>query len=274
MNTGKFLSFILCSLFILSCSHLPLIGKKEEKPLLPEEAYKKGEEALFKKDYKQAQTLFKNVLEQNPESKIVENARLNLAESYYNSGNYEEAIVIYEDYLKLYPLSPNSDYVLFKLGMSYWHLVKPPDRDQTNTVKAIETFKKLIQNYPFSPWVQEAKEKLKECEERLAENDIYVGKFYLKTGQFTSAETRFKEVMAKSSNKNLVAEANYLLCKTYEKKGEREKAISCHEELIKKHPAWEHIDKAENSLKKLQGKNKNIIDSVKNTIKEDLLGIY
>ena len=263
--------------FLSSCSYIPFIGsKKEEKEEVnPELTYKKAESALMKKDYKEAQELFKKVLEQAPDSKIVENTRLNLAESYYNSGDYEEAITVYEDYLKLYPLSPNSDYVMYKLGLCYYNLMRPPDRDQTYTLKAIETFKKLIENYPLSPWVGEARKKLKDCEERLAEHDIYVGKFYLKTEQYQSAENRFTQAMKKSENKNIKAEAKYLLCKTYEKKNEKDKAIKCYEELIRDYPGWDYIDKAEEELAILTGKKKsNIVENIKKEIKEDLLGIY
>ncbi|MGB9667537.1 MAG: outer membrane protein assembly factor BamD [Thermosulfidibacteraceae bacterium] len=273
----KFTLLISSVLLLSSCSYIPFIGSKEKpkEEENPEITYKKAEAALMKKDYKEAQQLFKKVLEQSPESRIVENTRLNLAESYFSSGNYEEAIAIYEDYLKMYPLSPNSDYVMYKLGLCYYNLMKPPDRDQTYTIKAIETFKKLTDNYPLSPWIQEAKKKLKECEERLAENDIYVGKFYLKTDQYQSAEIRFKRAIDKANSRNVKAEATYLLCKTYEKKKDKKEAIECYESLIKAYPGWEYVDVAEKELAELKGEKKEgIVESIKKKIKEDLLGIY
>jgi len=111
------ISFTGCSTIT---SHIPFIGKnksQEETENNPQKLYKEGESALFKKNYKQAEESFKRIIESNPEEELVKSARLGLAEAYYKNGDYEEAAAVYQDYLKLHPLSPNSDYVQFKLAM-------------------------------------------------------------------------------------------------------------------------------------------------------------
>jgi len=187
---------------------------------------------------------------------MVKSARLGLAEAYYKNGDYEEAAAVYQDYLKLHPLSPNSDYVQFKLAMCYYKLMLPPDRDQSYTLKAIEEFKKLIKLYPASPWIYKAKEKLAECEERLAQHDIYVGKFYFKVKEYKSAKTRFTWAFEKARNPQTAAEALYWLGKTYEKLGKREKALGCYEKILKEFGMWEDIDKAEEAIQALKNHKK------------------
>lgn len=90
---------------------------------------------------------------------MAESARLGLAESYYKNGDYEEAAAVYEDYLKLHPLSPNSDYVQFKLAMCYYKLMLPPYKDQTYTFKALEAFKKTPKTVSEKPMGCQGKRK-------------------------------------------------------------------------------------------------------------------
>ncbi|NPA15298.1 MAG: outer membrane protein assembly factor BamD, partial [Deferribacteres bacterium] len=163
---------------------------------------------------------------------------------------------VYQDYLKLHPLSPNSDYVQFKLAMCYYKLMLPPDRDQSYTLKAIKEFKKLIKLYPRSPWVIKAREKLAECEEHLAQHDIYVGKFYYKMKEYKSAKARFTWAFEKAKNPSTAAEALYWLGKTYEAMHKIKEAKKCYERVVKEFGMWEDVDKAEEALQDLEGKKK------------------
>ncbi len=261
----KIILLAVSAIFLMSCStldnvasHIPFVGKKKEQQeeSSPQELYKKGESALFKKNYKKAEESFKKIIESNPEEELVKSARLGLAEAYYKNGDYEEAAAVYQDYLKLHPLSPNSDYVQFKLAMCYYKLMLPPDRDQSYTLKAIEEFKKLIKLYPHSPWIPKAKEKLAECEEHLAQHDIYVGKFYYKVKEYKSAKARFTWAFQKARNPSTAAEALYWLGKTYEAMNKIEDAKKCYEKVVKEFGMWEDIDKAEEALEILNGKKK------------------
>lgn len=183
---------------------------------------------------------------------MAESARLGLAESYYKNGDYEEAAAVYEDYLKLHPLSPNSDYVQFKLAMCYYKLMLPPYKDQTYTFKALEAFKKLLKLYPRSPWAARAREKIAECQERLAQHDIYVGKYYFKVGKYKSAKMRFQWAYEKATNPSTAAEALYWLGRTYEAMGDKKKAMEYYEKVVKDFGMWENVDQAEEDLKALK----------------------
>ena len=233
-----------------SCSFFGLFGKKEEqqqdKPA--EQLYQEAQSALARKKYKEAEEKFKRILESGPQNQMAESARLGLAESYYKNGDYEEAAAVYEDYLKLHPLSPNSDYVQFKLAMCYYKLMLPPYKDQSYTFKALEAFRKLIKLYPRSPWAARAREKIAECEERLAQHDIYVGKYYFRVKKYKSAKMRFKWAYQKATDPSTAAEALYWLGRTYEALGEKEKAKECYEKVVKEFGMWEDVDKAQEAL--------------------------
>ena len=228
-------------------------GKKKENPTeSPEELYKSGEQALFSRKFGTAKERFKKLLESSPESEFSRTARLGLAEAYYRDGDYEEAAQAYQDYLELHPLSPNSDYVQYKLGMCYYKLMLPPDRDQSYTEKAIRAFEKLIRIYPTSPWALRGSQILKECRERLAQHDIYVGKFYYKVKEYKAAKLRFLSAYNQVKNGEVAAEALYWLGKTYEELGEKEKAMECYRKVVKEYGMWGDVDKAEDALEALK----------------------
>ncbi len=252
---------LLCSLFIASlasCSWFGIFGKEENGPqATPQSLFQQAQRALARKDYKEAEDKFKKLLEMSSQNRMAETARLGLAESYYKNGDYEEAAAVYEDYLKLHPLSPNSDYVQFKLAMCYYKLMLPPYRDQTYTFKALDAFKKLVKLYPRSPWVGRAREKISECEERLAQHDIYVGKYYFKVKKFKSAKMRFQWAFNKAANPETAAEALYWLGRTYEAMGNRKKAMECYAKVVKDFGMWENVDEAERALADLKAGRKH-----------------
>ena len=250
-------------LILIALILLPLIsgclfwgGDEKETTESPENLYKSGEQALFSRKFGTAKERFKKLLESSPESEFSRTARLGLAESYFRDGDYEEAAQAYKDYLKLHPLSPNSDYVQYKLGMCYYKLMMPPDRDQSYTLMAIESFDKLISIYPSSPWAIRGRQILHECKQRLAKHDIYVGKFYYKVKEYTAAQLRFQSAI-KEEQGETTAEALYWLGKTYEAQGEKNKAMECYQKVVKEYGMWGDVDKAEDALKDLKkGKKK------------------
>jgi outer membrane assembly lipoprotein YfiO len=71
------------------------------------------------------------------------------------------------------------------------------DRDQTETVKSIRSFEDFLRMYPNSTYSNEANENLKQSKILLAQNGIYIGKFYLKKNKWHEAACkRFKEIKA------------------------------------------------------------------------------
>jgi len=252
--------FFLALTAILFLSGCLFWGGKNSNTKEPsaEELYTKGEEALAKRKFGEAREQFKKLLESAPEGELSRTARLGLAEAYFRDGDYEEAAQVYKDYLDIHPLSPNSDYVQYKLGMCYYKLTLPPDRDQSYTLQAIDAFEKLLKLYPTSPWVFRATQLLKECRERMAQHDIYVGKFYFKVKEYKSAKLRFEAAYERIKTGETAAEALYWLGKTYEALEEKEKAKECYTKIVKEYGMWGNVDKAEDALEALKkGKKKH-----------------
>jgi outer membrane protein assembly factor BamD len=246
----------MMALFVLqACSHLPWSNKNEEGQGQDED---KGIFSFFSHKSTNSEEKFKKLLQSGGTAEESRAARLGLAEAYFRDGDYEEAANAYRQYLEMHPLSPNSDYVQFKLGLCYYKLMLPPDRDQEYTEQAIQAFEKLGEVYPASPYLPRAMMLLQDCRNRLAKHNIVVGKYYYKTKQYKAALNRFRLAQGiKGIKGDVMAEALYWEGKTLEKLGQKEEALKCYEEVVKKYGMWEDVDKAEDAIKDIKtGKEK------------------
>jgi tol-pal system protein YbgF len=109
------------------------------------QAYKNGRTV-------EAREKFATLLKDYPTSEYADNSRFWIAESYYKDGNYEDAILSYEEMLKKNPKSDKVPGALLKQGLAFFEL-----KDE-KTGKII--LEKLIQAYPDSEQAKVAKKKL------------------------------------------------------------------------------------------------------------------
>jgi outer membrane protein assembly factor BamD len=158
-----------------------------------------GAKAVEKKDWDSARQYFRRLIDAFPQSEHQPDARIALADSYFEQGgtaNYVLAVSSYREFLTLYPQHPKSDWAQFRVGESYFEQKNSPDRDQTATEQALEEYQRLLDVYPQSPWVEKARERIQECRQMLARAHFGVGFFYQRTRQaWRSAIGRYETIV-------------------------------------------------------------------------------
>ena len=158
-----------------------------------------GEKAVAKKDWESARQYFRRLIDAFPQSEHQPDARIALADSYFEEGgvgNYVLAVSAYREFLTLFPQHPKSDYAQFRAGESYFKQMGSPDRDQTATHQALEEYQRLLDVYPQSTWVEPARDKIRQCRQALARSDFQVGYFYQKTRKsWRSAIGRYETIV-------------------------------------------------------------------------------
>jgi outer membrane protein assembly factor BamD len=259
MNSSKVLSIALTLLVILSFG----CGKKRIDPgLSDEQLYQQAVEMLETKkggfpwiftgtDYKTLFKILKEIQLRDPYSEYSILAELKTADAYFKKGEYEQAAIEYEEFLKRHPGSDEASYATYRLALSHYKLVKQPDRDPTSTRDALKWFEFFVEKYPESPLIGKANEKIAECRNRLAMHEISIGNYYWKKKNFKAAANRYNVVVSQYSDTKEFEKALYLLGNSYYKMGDNILATATLKRVVGEFPDTEYRRKAEALLQKI-----------------------
>lgn len=189
------LLFILLGCLIFSgCSSLnPFSSSKSFET--PAELFRAGEKAMDKGDYGEAAKYFQRIKEEHPFSRRIAEAELGLADAYYRQGKYSAAEDAYKEFESLHPGSPEIPYVLFRIGRANLKQFKSVDLSQQEVREAEKYFTRLVQAYPQSEYVPEAREYISQSRSRRAQHQIYVADFYMRTEKYRAAWLRYSSVI-------------------------------------------------------------------------------
>jgi outer membrane assembly lipoprotein YfiO len=158
-----------------------------------------GQKAVAKKDWSSARQYFRRLIDAFPQSEHQPDARIALADSYFQEGgtaSYVLAVSSYREFLTLYPQHPKSDYAQYRAAESYFKQKNSPDRDQTSTQQALEEYQRLLDVYPQSTWIEPARERIHQCRQDLARAHFMVAYFYQRTRQaWRSAIGRYEMIV-------------------------------------------------------------------------------
>jgi outer membrane protein assembly factor BamD len=178
---------------LLICSGCAWFESKEEKTA--QELVQDGVDSFEAGNYKQAIESFEKLRDWYPFSRYAILAELKIADAYFNLESYADAIFAYEEFEQLHPRNEAVPYVIYRIGRSYFNQIDTIDRDQSNAVKALETYRRLIRQYPNDAYAGMAKSDLVACYQSLSGHEFYVGLFYYKTENYKAAKSRFTAVV-------------------------------------------------------------------------------
>jgi outer membrane protein assembly factor BamD len=77
----------------------------------------------------------------------------------------------------------------------HYNQMEKPDRDYTHAMRAEDEYRAMIQQYPESKLVPEAKQRLREVQEVLAERQYSIGRFYFLRESYPAAIARLKTLV-------------------------------------------------------------------------------
>lgn len=163
----------------------------------PKELYEKGvrvmEKGFLGGDPEKAIEIFRKVIDLYPDSDYAVLAELGIADAYFKKKEYGVAVDLYKEFIDKRPDYPDADYVIYQIGRCFYLLAPAYDRDLTPAKNGVTYLRILINNYSDSKYVEPAKKMLNELVEKIARREIYIGKFYMKGGDFISAKNHFLE---------------------------------------------------------------------------------
>lgn len=181
-------------------------GKKPKTAVVPgvagqaasdEALYKEGEQYL-KKDPERARLYMRQVIDSFPKGFYAQRAKLAVAETYFqenDEGNLILAAAEYAEFIRLFPYSPSASFAQYRIALSFFNKALKPGRDQQKTLQALAEFKKVLSIYPLSDESKLARERILECEERLAQHAVLIAEHYVRIKAYAAAVDRLTEIL-------------------------------------------------------------------------------
>lgn len=201
---------LISILFILvSCSNIE--NDKKQAIETDVDIYKRALLLIEENDYKSALNEFESLLLNYPFSNLAVKSEITSAYSLYEDNQIQKAINKLNSFIEMNPTGELTIYAHYLLGMCYYIQTSQKGRDASLSLKAINYFQIIESKYPNSKYAKDAKLKILYLKNRLAENELAVGKFYLKKNASGSAIKRFKVILEKFQNTSVIPETLYRL---------------------------------------------------------------
>lgn len=245
----KALLLLLAALLITSCA-----SKAPKKVDNPGNLYVEGVELAKKKKYGDAAERFIQIRENYPFDPFAIVAAVKLGDAYFDNKEYVLAAGVYDDFFNAHPEDENVPYVLKRLGECYEKLSESIDRDQANTLKAIERFTYLKNRYPQNQYAKDADEHIKILTAKLAAREVYVGEFYYRTGKYNAATLRLEYFLNKYPNARDRDKALFYVSDCYRYLKEPEKSQLFADRLLSEFPKSTYARAIQRERKSLQVK--------------------
>jgi len=167
----------------------------------------------------QARIILQTLINTYPDSEYIARAKLAVGDSWYAEGGsaaLAQAENEYKDFETFFPNMPEAAEAQLKIANIHYRQMEKPDRDFTHAMRAEEEYRNLINQYPDSKLVPDAKARLREVEEVLAEREFRIGRFYFMRESWAAAIARLQSVVDDYPLYSGADEALYLLGSSYE----------------------------------------------------------
>src|SRR5262245_28252523 len=191
------------------------VGSKQPDKVL----FDRAMDAMKHNRFEVSRLTLQTLINTYPDSEYIARAKLSLADSWYaagGSGALAQAESEYKDFITFFPNMAEAAKAQLKIANIHYQQMEKPDRDYTHAVRAEEEYRNLILQFPDSKLVPEAKQRLLEVQEVLAEREFRVGRFYYMRGSYPAAIARLRSVIDKYPLYSGADEALFLLGQSYE----------------------------------------------------------
>jgi outer membrane protein assembly factor BamD len=209
--------------FLIVCALLGAVviaGCKSKAPaedvFVPaENLYNEAMDKLQEQSYKEAAEAFQKVEQEHPFSEWATRALVMEAYSYFEGGEYEEAITACERFIHLHPRNENSSYMTYLKAAALYYQILPVQKDQAVTEEAKLALMEVVQKYPNTAYARDAKIKHDLTVDHLAGKEMEIGRYYLSKRKVSAALNRFRVVIDDYQTTTHIAEALYRMIEGY-----------------------------------------------------------
>ncbi len=191
--------------------------------------YDSARSAMDAADFGQAVELFEALEERYPFGRYALQTQLDIAYAYYKFDETEAAIGAAERFIKFNPQHENVDYAYYLIGLvhfnkgrGFFEALSPREFehiDQSQLQDAYNAFQTLIQKFPESRYVTDARQRMIYLRNMRAEHEYAVAEYYFRRGAYAGAVNRVKYLVEHMDGAPRVADALVLMVKAYRELG-------------------------------------------------------
>jgi outer membrane protein assembly factor BamD len=194
------------ALFIAAAAVLLATGcrthRADEAKSGPEVIYAKAQKAIRNSSYAEAVKQLEALQSRFPFSEPARQAQLDLIYAYYKNREVDPAIDAADTFIRENPTNPRVDYAYYMKGLVYFERqsnwlerrfnVDLSQRPPVNAKKSFDAFRQLIEKFPHSQYVTDARMRMVFLRNRLADFELHVALYYMRRGAYVGALNRAK----------------------------------------------------------------------------------
>src|SRR5881296_2815900 len=208
--------------FTVACTNkkvnnpLANVGSKQPDKVL----FDRAMDAMKHNRFDVARITLQTLINTYPDSEFIARAKLAVADSWYAEGgstSLAQAEAEYKDFETFFPNMPEAAEAQLKIANIHFQQMEKPDRDFTHAVRAEQEYRHVIMQYPDNPkMVEEARKRLLQVQEVIAEREYRIGHFYYMRESYPAAIARLQSLAERYPLYSGADETLYLLGQAYE----------------------------------------------------------
>jgi outer membrane protein assembly factor BamD len=194
-----------------------------------EEFHAKARTHLDAGEWEQAIDNYHQLQRRYPYGKYAEQSQLEVIYAYYRNLESELAISSADQFIRLYPTHPRIDYAYYLKALSIFQSptslldrlsrVDPSKLDPGPAKESFEAFRELVTLFPQSSYAGNARQRMVEILDLVAQHEINIGRYYLQQGAHVAALNRAKYVIEHYPDVLAVEDALGIMIAVYTKMG-------------------------------------------------------
>lgn len=208
--------------------------------------YKEAQEEMALSNWQKTRELLEKLESRYPFGRHAQQAQIEIAYTHYKEGESALAVAAADRFLKLNPNHAKADYAQYLKGLALFTFEPgffsdlfnqdPSRRDPKSMREAFDAFKELIQRWPESIYVDDARKRMAFLINSLAQSEVNVARFYLRRGAYVAAVARAQGAVRDFQTAPTVREALEILVAAYNGLGLKDLAADSERVLRKNFP--------------------------------------
>jgi outer membrane protein assembly factor BamD len=228
-----------------ACSSTP----EDESELTAAQLYERAQETIRSGNWDTAVRNLRRVQARFPFDPYATQAHLDLISVHLQQRDAESVVEEADRFVKENPRHPRVDYVYYMRGLAYfpqeqfflygWFDIDEAGFDVTPAARSFQHFRRLVDAYPNSEYVLDARARMVWLQDLIAHHELHVAKWYMRRGAYLAASQRASDMLRDFPESSGQAEALEIMVRAYTELGLTQLAADAKQVLDHNFPGYE-----------------------------------